>query len=302
MLFIRNSIPLIVDYKQACTDNTRSQLDEKWPIYIHSSGSLPHVPLLEQASAKCGQVTKIWYEHAETVLLPAPFSTNCHVYPETRAACVDECIQNRMWSSDLKMTSGSIIRIANDTRAPATNKLPPPSILLICAKRCQRPDCFRTEFKPSRMSQTSDNDNSSHDWFEMKATTIKTSTTFVPKLSITDLVVLLGGLVGLWYGVAIIDFYSVAINATEKVCQSKSTELSTTPTADVNQHSPSNALIKPRSNISHGNHSQRPINSTKNSRSRSAVCVQRVSGNSIRPKKKIRRLRSRSTIIVIISI
>ena len=220
--------------------------------------------MLEQASAKCGQATKIWYEQADTVLLPAPFNTNCHVYPETRAACVDECIQNRMWSSELKTTSVSIIRLANDTRAPATNNLPPPSILKVCAKRCQRPDCVRTEFKPSRMTQNTANDNSSRDWFEMKATTIKTSTIFVAKLSTSDFVVLLGGLVGLWFGVALIDIHSVAVSVVEKVYQSKFNEIFVSkPDDDVTIRSPSDALFKPRTVLNQGRHTVAGIHQTQ---------------------------------------
>ncbi|KAI1304640.1 hypothetical protein HDE_01740 [Halotydeus destructor] len=157
-----------------------------------------------------GEHRRIAYMPMTRILLPSPYEPTCTPYSDItincQAACLDECRQS-MTKKHFNHSAANFIRYSNDTFKPA-RRIGFYETSEYCLNHCLHPECESTSLNVVRISSESDNN--------YLATVIalrwEINVQYFPRMKFLDLVIYMGGLFGLWFGIAYVSLLKDFLN------------------------------------------------------------------------------------------
>lgn len=150
--------------------------------------------------------TYVGYSVIKSMLLPSPYLTNCYSYRTSRDNCIEQCVQHE---TRLKFNSSIVrlVRYSNDTWPTSMGaELEYNRIMLKCSSlNCGNHDCTSETFKlVQKVSLESENFIVSLVPPEMKYVS-----EYIPKLTLLDFMVYLGGIFGIWLDINLVAIFSL---------------------------------------------------------------------------------------------
>ena len=139
-------------------------------------------------------------------LLPYPYKSDCKIYKERSSyGCEKNCMENAFYE---KRGADSIFTEVevNFTRPRIKSRLNSEhDIVVKCKARCYKPECSSVQYNMKAESYHYQEEECEDYKLVLAFEPIETISVFKPMMTLTDLIVFLGSVIGIWFGYSYLD-------------------------------------------------------------------------------------------------